>query len=385
MFTAVTVSSSANTKVQRMVAGRWDTYLKEINHPEPAKGGAALYLTSPAGNFFAAANMSDAGPDIHFRPASITKTFTAAAIMLLHQRGELNIDDLVTARAPRKGITYLPDSNDYNIPNKNSITIRSLLNHTAGVFDIENNDIPAQAPCPFAGMDYIGDIADQNPSHQFTFDELAGVVAACRIKSSDPWQHEFHYSDTGYSLLGKIIEQVSGMSYSDFILNNLVKPNGLNNTFSPHNAFDTAMPVPAPQAYILLDRQVIEVDKRNMSAGVANGNIISTPADLTKWIKLLISGKAGIEKSYVNMMTDCTIPEGAESCYGLGLFKYGYFGYGHTGGTDGFLSFMAYDPEHDVATTVFFTLYNGNDIVGEFLPAYWMVFDAKTILSYTTN
>jgi D-alanyl-D-alanine carboxypeptidase len=192
--------------------------------------------------------MSDAGPDIHFRPASITKTFTAAAIMLLHQRGELNIDDLVTARAPRKGITYLPDSNDYNIPNKNSITIRSLLNHTAGVFDIENNDIPAQAPCPFAGMDYIGDIADQNPSHQFTFDELAGVVAACQIKSSDPWQHEFHYSDTGYSLLGKIIEQVSGMSYSDFILNNLVKPNGLNNTFSPHNAFDTAMPEPAPLA-----------------------------------------------------------------------------------------------------------------------------------------
>jgi D-alanyl-D-alanine carboxypeptidase len=188
--------------LQQMVTQKWDEYGKGIGHPHI--GGAALHISSPKGSYFASTNMDNASPDIHFRAASNTKTFTAAAIMLLYQRGQLNIDDVITAQIPGKDMPYVPDSPSYAIPYKDSITIRQLLSHRAGVFDVTNSKIPADAPCPFAGEDY----ADaQAPTHQFTFDELVGVVAECDLSYWAPWLNQYKYSNTGYNLLGKISER----------------------------------------------------------------------------------------------------------------------------------------------------------------------------------
>lgn len=363
--------------LQRMVAEKWDAYGQSIGHPQI--GGAALYISSPKGNYFASTNMDNAGPDIHFRAASNTKTFTAAAIMLLYQRGQLNIDDLITAQIPGKDMSYVPDSPSYAIRYKDSITIRQLIGHRAGVFDVTNSEIPEDAPCRYAGQDYV---SLQESNHQFTFDELIGVVAECKLSYWEPWLNKYHYSNTGYNLLGKIIERVSGMSYSDFITENLIRPNNLLNTSSPHLASDTRMPDPFAVGYSLDGGVISAVDEDNMSANVSEGNIVSTPSDLSKWIKNLISGTAGIEKKYVDMMKDCTPEAGAASCYGLGIVWWEGLGYGHTGAHNGYLSIMSYDPAKDVSAVLFFSLLNGDNINGEVRVLIDVSLEAKKILGY---
>ncbi len=363
--------------LQRMVTQKWDEYGKSIGHPQT--GGAALYISSPKGNYFASTNMDNARPDIHFRAASNTKTFTAAAIMLLYQRGQLNIDDLITAQMPGKDTPYVPDSPSYSIPYKDSITIRQLLSHRAGVFDVTNSTIPEDAPCQYAGEDYID---TQSPAHQFAFDELVGVVADCKLAYWEPGQNKYHYSNTGYNLLGKIIERVSGISYSDFITENLIEPNNLVNTSSPHLASDTRIADPFAVGHTLAGGLIYTVEEDNMSANVAEGNIISTPADLTRWIKLLISGTAGIEKQYIDMMMDCTPEAGASSCYGFGLEWREGLGYGHTGGHNGYLSIMAYDPANDVSSTLFFSFINGDDLNGQAMVLIEIPLESRKILGY---
>src|SRR5512137_2562022 len=102
--------------LQKMLAREWAAYSERIGYP--AAGGAVLYVSTPSGTYFASTGMENASPDIHFRIASSTKTFTAAAVMLLHQRGLLRIDDVITANIPGRSVPYVPDSASYAIPHK---------------------------------------------------------------------------------------------------------------------------------------------------------------------------------------------------------------------------------------------------------------------------
>jgi len=369
--------TDTNDSLQQMIEQKWSSYENGIGYP--STGGAALLISSPKGNYFVSTNMNNASPNIHFRVASNTKTFTAAAIMLLYQQGLLNIDSRITATIPGKDIPYVPNTANYNIPYKNNITIRQLLNHTAGVFDVTNDTIPADAPCAYAGQDYL---FTQSSKHQFSFDELVGVVAQCQISYWDPSQNKYHYSNTGYNLLAEIIERVSGMSYSSFITENLIKPNTLLSTSSPYLAADTKIPDPFPVGYWLFEGTLNTVREDNMSANVSEGNIISTPQDLSRWVKALITGRAGIEKRYVDMMKDCTITEGTTSCYGLGILHMQGLGYGHNGAHNGYLSLMIYDPDNDVTEVLFYSFLNNDDLAGEMKVLNSMATEARTILGY---
>ena len=187
-----------------------------------------MQILSPKGEYFISTGM---GQDMtnahHFRTASCTKTFTAAAIMLLHQRGKLNIEDKITDSIPGTNTPYVPTTADFNIPNKDQITIRMLLMHRAGVFDVTNDELPDSVPAPYGRKDYPDVVLEQDPNHQFTLDELIGVDAAYRLSYPFAPGSDYHYSNTGYSILGKIIERVSGKTYGDFVKTELMVPNGL--------------------------------------------------------------------------------------------------------------------------------------------------------------
>ena len=230
----------------RWSPGEWAAYSESIGYPGAA--GAVLYVSTPGGAYFASTGMTNASPGIHFRIASNTKTFTAAAIMLLHQRGLLRIDDVLTANIPGTTTPYVPDTASYAIPYKGSITIRQLLGHRAGVYDVTNEDMPVDAPCPYAGKSYV---QTQDMSRQFTFDELVGVDAMCNASYWPPSDDRYRYSNTGYSLLGKVIERVSGLSYSDFVVRNLLVPNRLTETSSPSLHTETTLPAPFAVGYSL--------------------------------------------------------------------------------------------------------------------------------------
>jgi len=366
--------------LQKKVTSMWQEYMTTYG---VTKGGLAVFITSPKGNYFASEAIN--GPSsyqIHFRAASNTKTFTAASIMLLHQQGLLNIDDLIVADIPGKGIPYVPDTKEYAIPYKEMITIRQLLRHQAGVFDLGNDDVPESCQEPYAGKnyeDYIRkDLGQDN--HQFTFDELVGVVATCSLSYWPPGEG-FHYSNTGYSILGKIIERVSGVSYSDFVMENLVLPNNMNATSFPYLATDKKLPEPYAKGYLYDEGVLSEVTEDNMSASVAEGNVVSTPADLEMWVRSLMNGRAGVNKDLVDMMK-CQPEEGTSSCYGMGILFFEGLGYGHNGGTQGYISLMLYDPNDDIALVVFFGVSNSDHVEEQFHFINEVGSEARKVLGY---
>jgi D-alanyl-D-alanine carboxypeptidase len=362
-----------------MVARKWAAYTESIGYPGAA--GAVLHVSTPGGTYFASTGMENASPGIHFRVASNTKTFTAAGIMLLQQRGLLRIDDVITANIPGTTTPYVPDTAAYAIPYKGSITIRQLLGHRAGVFDVTNDLVPTGAPCPWAGQSYL---LTQDMTRQFTFDELVGVVAACNASYQAPSENEYHYSNTGYSLLGKIIERVSGLSYSDFVVRNLLVPNRLTETSSPSLYTETTLPAPFAVGYSLDymgSRKLVATVADNMSINTAEGNLISTPEQLAAWNRALLTGAAGLDPATVDSMK-CAVPAGETSCYGLGFQQFTGLGFGHTGAHNGYLSVMLYDPANDVSIVLFFNLLDFDDIGTQGKLLFEIVTQARAILGY---
>lgn len=356
-------SASVRTQLTRMIQSEWTTYLATL--PASA-GGTALYLVTPDNEYFASTGIDNASPDIHFRAASNTKTFTAAAILLLHQEGRLNIDDAITSAIPGQTEPYVPATADYAIPYKNQITIKQLLSHRAGVFDVTNAAIPASCKAPYAGDTYLSYVeATQGQQHTFTFDELVGVVAHCQISLSLPGA-EYHYSNTGYNLLGKIIERVSGLSYREFVTQRLLIPNQLFDTSFPVLGSEQSIPQPFAPGYFIGDGALYSKTEDNMSLNVAEGNVISTPRDLARWARRLFKGQAGLTAQTVAQMSECLSDAGENSCYGLGIWGVSDpQGKGHSGAHAGYLSVMLHDPSSDVTTIIFSNLLNYDATLAE--------------------
>jgi D-alanyl-D-alanine carboxypeptidase len=342
--------------LQHVIDADWTTYQRA--HGVPG-GGLAVYLMTPKGNFYAASGMA-AGIDqnTHFRIASNTKTFTSAAILLLAQQGKLDIDDTIVAAIPGQTTPYVPDTDPYNIPYKATITIRELLSHTAGVFDNDNDIIPATCPVPYAGKNYPLWVMAGDPTHQFSTDEVAGVNATCQLSYFAPGA-DFHYSDTGYSILAEIIERVSGMAYDQFLVQNLMSPNGLASTSVVMLGTDQTLPPPFNPGYVYQQGVMTDATKDNMSLHIGEGNITSTPADLARWIRRLVRGEAGLNSATANEMTTPSAQSQKDGGhYGLGISTVAGLGFGHSGANQGYLSLMVYDPAADVAVIAYFNVWD---------------------------
>ena len=364
-------SSSPNTvqqQLQEMLTTNYAAYKTANKLPDNA--GALVYIESANGRSVATAGFtSTVNETYHFRIASNTKTFTAAAIMLLDQQGRLKIDDYVTAMIPGKSIPYLPASPGYQVPYKSSITIKQLLAHRAGVYDITNDPVPASSNALYAGHYYTDYIIKTlgEPDHQFTFDELVGVNALNQLSYWAP-EGGYHYSNTGYSLLAVIIERVTGQSYGQFVTDTFFTPLGLSSTSAPWSANERTLPQPFMKGFSNEGNGYRETTEDNMSANVAEGNIISTAADLAKWIRTLLSGNGPLNKDQVARMI--TIPPGNESArYALGIQRNNDIGYGHTGAHLGYMSLSAYNPQDNLTVVVLlpFLDFTNIDTQGSFL------------------
>jgi D-alanyl-D-alanine carboxypeptidase len=317
-------------------------------------GGLAMQIFSPDFDGFLSSDMEDAQDYSSFRCASTTKTFTAAAVMLLHQQGLLDINDYITSTIPGTSDTYIPDTPGYDIPFKSQITIRMLLMHRAGVFDLINSDVPEGTGSPCDGTSYVDYVKELDPHHQFSFDELLDFVALYQLFDSAPGER-YSYSNTGYSLLGKIIERVSGISYKDFLMEELIMPNGLIDTFPVAESHETNLPLPFIPGYVYTGEDLIDVTEDNLTANIAEGNIITTPHDLALWCKRLMTGKAGLTIETVNMMMQAAEPqaEGSAKLYGLGLEYIPSLGWGHNGAHQGYLTDMYCNKEKNAACVMF--------------------------------
>jgi D-alanyl-D-alanine carboxypeptidase len=186
---------------------------------------------------------------------------------------------------------------------------------------------------------------------------MVSVDATCQLSYDFVPGKGYHYSNTGYSLLAIIIERVSGLPYDQFVTNNLITPNNLIRTTIPMLGTDQWIPSPFAPGHVWMNNVLTDVTKSNMSANIAEGNIISTPSDLARWVKRLMNGQAGPDAASVAAMMQAT-PQSGPTNYGLGILYFPGLGYGHNGMHVGYMSLMVYDPDADVTTIVYMNVWD---------------------------
>src|SRR5687767_14654507 len=351
--------------------------LEEVLKSNFTEAYADQFAGKPAGVFLAIKNADTSlfvqhnldgvmTESTHFKGASTTKTFTSAAILWLHQEGELDIDDKLTDLIPGKTISYLPQTPDYDVPYKSEITIRQLLNHRAGVFDVTNSKIPDSINAPYAGMIYPDYLKDQfGETYTFTFDALVFPVVEHQLSYFPPGTG-MHYSNTGYNLLGKIVERVSGLSLSAFKKQFLLDPLELNDTHFEDVGTNIHLPAPFIDSYLLLDGQVIDITEDNLSSAIAEGNIVTTPSDIAEWAWYLYGTNSILNTSMQNMMTEPLETGEHHVLYGLGTQMYPEeIGVGHNGARAAFMTIMRYHPPTQTSYVVSSNTLNVDDFEQE--------------------
>lgn len=253
--------------------------------------------------------------DTKFRLGSLTKQFTAVAIMLLNQQGKVDLD------APIK--TWLPQA-----PAAwDAVTTRHLLSHTAGI------------PNFTAFPDY--ETLKTRPA------TMAELIARFSDRPLDfaPGAR-FAYSNSGYILLSAIIEAASGQTYADFVTANLFAPLGM--TDSGYDRHDVILPRRA-SGYAPGATGVVNADYVDMSIPTGAGALYSTTHDLLKWEQGLFGGRVLNPQS----MTALTTP--VRNDYAMGLLVTQADGkklVWHNGAIEGFNTYMAYDPGDRTAVIV---------------------------------
>lgn len=192
---------------------------------------------------------TEAGPATNYRLASVSKQFTAAAILLLAQDGKLGIDDRARAWLPA-----LPPAAD-------AVTLRHLLTHTSGLVDYE--DLMAEP--------YPGQIQD------------AGVLELLSKQNRlyFPPGSAYRYSNSAYALLSLVVERASGMAYPEFLRRRIFEPLGMHDSLA-HVAGGPEVPHRA-WGYSEIDGHWQRTDQSSTSAVLGDGGIYSSIDDLARW------------------------------------------------------------------------------------------------------
>ena len=320
--------------------------------------------------------------DTYFRFASNTKNFTATAVLNMFEDGWVDYKAKIVDRIPGTDIPYVPATPEWNIPFKDRITIEQLLQHSAGVFDVDNDPVPG-----FEGKTYTEYAMDKDPKHQFTTAEMVEQLFQKKLSYFEPGT-SYHYSNTGYAILGEIIARVysarSGKprTYADY-LNDFVTGNtsGAGNKIPvplkisfPVLASDVRLPSPNAAGTIVYPDRTEKITDFNMSAQVAEGNGYGTMADLNTFIRTLMKGVNVLSPKTVKLMQTDLSPGSKE--YALGCVFKENLGYGHNGARIGNLALMAYDPINDVSIVVYLPLWDFTKGMDSFKECFMGMYDA---------
>lgn len=289
-----------------------------------ANGPGAVFLVAKKGKIIYRKAFGEADlelnvamkPEHIFEIGSVTKQFTAVSILMLMEQGKLNLDDKITQ--------FIPD-----YPTRgNNITIHQLLTHTSGIKDYTRmkalRDIARKDLTPTELIDFF-----KNEPLDFTPGE------------------QFKYDNSGYIILGYIIEKISGMSYADFVEKNIFKKAGM--AVSLYGSHEKII---KNRASGYQDRNgLVNTDYISLTLPYAAGSIMSSVDDLLKWQEALKNNvlvkKETIEKAFTNY----TLNNGEKINYGYGWNVKeigGAASLEHGGSIFGFKSMGVYLPDEDV-------------------------------------
>jgi len=354
----------------------------------------SVYIQSPEETMFATSSesgMPRITPDTYFRFASNSKNFTSTAILNMMEDGWLNIYDFISDTIPGMNISYVPSTEIWDIPHKNQITIEQLLQHSAGVYDVDNDEVPN---CD--GLSYVNFTMRNNPDHQFHVDELVEQLSTYNLSYWEPG-YSHHYSNTGYSILSEIISRVysehagSEKTFKDYLYDFVygpgsVVPVGVN---FPDLASEQNLPDPHALGNMYAPANEgghVIYDASNMSAHVAEGNGYGTFEYLNTYVRSLMTANNVLDSETVKLMqTDYSPDTSGSSHYALGCTTTPKLGFGHNGEIRGYLSIMAYDPVHDVSIVVMMNsvnYINHDDYITNFKGMYKAAWKAREMMGY---
>ena len=264
-------------------------------------------------------------PETIFEGGSVSKQFTAAAIMLLALDGKLSLEDDI-----RK---YVPEVPNYGP----TITLRHLMTHTSGLRD-------------WGSVAGISGWGREQRSH--THEHVLDIVSRQSAANFDPG-HEYSYSNTGYNLLAIVVDRLAGMSFADFSKERIFEPLGMNNT---QWRDDYRRLVPGRSTAYSARPGRNWVINRPIEYVHGNGGILTTVGDLMIWNEALTDGRLG-GPDFVRMMHNerGRLSNGAEIIYAGGL-QHGTMGgvrsVTHTGSTAGYRAFLGRYPDHKLSVAM---------------------------------
>ncbi|WP_079271242.1 serine hydrolase domain-containing protein [Streptomyces lydicus] len=237
-----------------------------------------------------------ATPQMRHRIGSITKTFTAVAVLQEVAKGRIALDAPIGR--------YLPDL----VPGQRgrTITVRMLLNHTSGIGEY--------SPAIFPTLESI----EANRFHQFDPRELARLGLAAKPTGKPGQAH--HYANTNFVLAGLLLRKVTGQSPEAYITDHVIRKAGLRHTSFPRSPHLTGPHAKMYEAAYGFFQPPRDFSVYNMSWAGTAGSLVSTMPDLNRFFHALLGGELLPAAQLRQMKT--TVPiEGSKMRYGLGLFE----------------------------------------------------------------
>jgi D-alanyl-D-alanine carboxypeptidase len=314
--------------------------------------GALVYVDDPTQGRWAAAlgsrDLAGAPLDIrsHMRLGSVTKTFTATAVLQLADRGLIGLD--------RPIASYLPGI----VPNGRAITVRQLLNMTSGLFNTTEDCRLNQA-------------LDRDPYRAFTVRQV--LAFAFRHEPYFEPGEGWHYANTNYDVLGLLLEKVAGRELPAIFRHLIFEPLGMTGSALPPLRSVARLPRPHPRGYqfgtnvqslnayaALLRGDLEDAEIRvppgarphdatfwNLSYTWASGAATSTLADMAAWAEALATGallSPGLQRQRLEFAPGST--------YGLGIAEVLPGFLGHSGAVNGWQSTVGYSPDRGATIVV---------------------------------
>lgn len=246
-------------------------------------------------------------PETPFIMGSVSKQFTAASIALLAEQGKLRLDDDV-----RK---YLPELPDYG----KRITIEQLVHHTSGVRDF---------------WTLVG-AADMRYDDGYSVSDVLRLAARQKHLNFDPGT-EYNYSNTGYVILGVIVQRVSGKSLREFAQEQIFGPLGMTHTQFHDDHNEPVQGRASAYAPLPGGRWTIDIWANDI---VGQGGLMTTIGDLQKWDENFYTGTVGGKAFLAQQLVQGVLNDGTKLSYAFGLEVLDYRGLPmveHTGTTGGY-------------------------------------------------
>jgi D-alanyl-D-alanine carboxypeptidase len=324
---ACAITSDAPADIAAALDGLLDSVV--AGNQYGAAPGGVLSVMGPGWRYMRAIGMAD--PDVQrpidcdmaFQIGSATKMMTATVILQLHEEGRLSVDDPLSA--------YLPDI-AARLPHGAEMTLRQLLRHTAGVFSYTDTAPDGTPGIAVASMSDPVALGRAITPHEMVDFAIAHGQPTFAPGAEDQWA----YSNTGYVLLGLVIEAVEELPLDKVYENRVFAPLGMTRSYLwdgvPRAAFGL------PRTWLMPPFDV-ETTGWNVSQSWAGGGVISAPDDMHRFITALVGGRLFRDPGTLALMQE-TVPSpipGTDG-YGLGLIRIEGDVWGHGGQTLGFIT-----------------------------------------------